>query len=78
MVLETALNTMNALLYSLLTFYLMNYPAYVGKTGSSSLTSFLTYAFIVVLSSNTGSMTLQLFALLTPNQDMAFAVGAGG
>jgi hypothetical protein len=76
MLLESVLHTFNALVYSVLAYFMLNYAAY--SQPASVAKHFGTFLLIMIVQTNVGSMILQFCALLAPNQDIAFALAAGG
>lgn len=75
MLLETMVNSLNGVLYASIAYPLMNYAAFTLPDNLRA--NFLHYMAAVVAQTNAASMILMLCALVSPNQDIAFTIGAG-
>jgi hypothetical protein len=75
MLLEVALQSVAGLIYATLSYTMVDYAAF--SDPPSRLGHFATYAAIIMLQANLGSMVVQFCALIAPNQDIGFCLAAG-
>jgi hypothetical protein len=75
MVLEVLLQSVGGLVYAIPSYTMVEYAAFTQP--ASRLGNFATYAGIVMVQANVGSIVVQFSALIAPNQDVAFCIAAG-